>query len=315
MDGLDLLKAFREVAARGSFSRAAATLGVSKASVSKYVAQLESRFGVRLLNRSTRSVTLTDAGQLLLERSKPLLEMVELTENDLEDYAGHPRGRLRISAPHGLAHTVLPTALGEFMTKHPDVHVSLDLSNHYVDLVAEGVDIAVRFGRIGNENLIVRRLVPVELVVCATSSYWVRRGLPQAPDDMRRHEVLTYSLAGAAPTLPFEVDGEAYSVPVHSRMDANDAVPLISAALSGLGAVCVPAMMAQTHIERGALVPVLRQYMPRDLWLYAAYVQRRHNSAALRALLDFLESRVALEAAGTSHPTGAGAVEGLCVPR
>lgn len=300
MDGLDLLKAFREVAARGSFSRASAALGVSKATVSKYVVQLESRFGVRLLNRSTRSVTLTDAGQLLLERSKPLLELVELTEHDLEDYAGHPRGRLRISAPHGLAHTVLPTALGEFMTKHPDVHVSLDLSNHVVDLVAEGVDIAVRFGRIGNENLIVRRLMPVELVLCATPAYWGRRGLPKAPDDMRRHEVLTYSLTG--PSLPFEVDGEAYSVPVHSRMDANDAVPLIMAALSGLGAVCVPSMMAETYIQHGALVPVLKEYMPRDLWLYAAYVQRRYNSAALRALLDFLESRVVLAAAKTPDP-------------
>lgn len=297
MDGLDLLKAFREVAARGSFSRASVALGVSKATVSKYVVQLESRFGVRLLNRSTRSVTLTDAGQLLLERSKPLLELVALTEHDLEDYAGHPRGRLRISAPHGLAHTVLPMALGEFMTKHPDVHVSLDLSNRVVDLVAEGVDIAVRFGRIGNENLIVRRLMPVELVLCATPAYWARRGLPKAPDDMRRHEVLTYSLATPGPSLPFEVDGEAYSVPVNSRMDANDAVPLIMAALSGLGAVCVPSMMAEAYIERGALVPVLKAYMPRELWLYAAYVQRRHNSAALRALLDFLESRVALAAA------------------
>jgi DNA-binding transcriptional LysR family regulator len=289
MDGLDLLKTFRQVAALGSFSRAAASLGMSKATVSKYVVQLESRFGVRLLNRSTRSVSLTDAGQLLLERSKPLLELVELTENELEEYAGHPRGRLRIAAPHGLVHTSLPTALGEFMAKHPDVHVSLDLSNRIVDLVAEGIDIAVRFGRVKNENLIVRRLLQVELVVCAAPAYWSRRGLPEKPDDMRRHDVLTYSLAGSSPSLPFEVDGEPYAVPVYSRMDANDAVPLVLAALSGLGAVCVPAMMAKAHIERGALVPVLKPYMPRDLWLYAAYSQRRHNSAALRALLDFLQ--------------------------
>lgn len=302
MDGLDLLKTFREVAARGSFSRAAASLGMSKATASKYVVQLESRFGVRLLNRSTRSVSLTDAGQLLLERCRPLLELVELTENELEDYAGHPRGRLRIAAPHGLAHTTLPTAIGEFMAKYPDVHVSLDLSNRIVDLVAEGVDMAVRFGRIGNENLIVRRLLAVELVVCAAPAYWSRRGLPQKPDDMRRHDVLTYSLAGPSPSLPFEVDGEPYNVPVQSRMDANDALPLILAALSGLGAVCVPAIMAQPYIERGALVPVLKPYMPRDLWLYAAYSQRRHNSAALRALLDYLETRVGAGNVETARP-------------
>ena len=290
MDGLDLLKAFREVAERGSFSRAAKVLGTSKATVSKYIAQLEERFGVRLLNRSTRSVSLTDAGHLLLERSKPLMEMIELTQNELQAHAGHPQGRLRITAPHGFAQSAFPGILGEFMKTYPDVHVSLHLSNRVIDLVEEGVDIALRLGRIRDENLIVRRLRQMDLVLCAAPAYWARRGLPKRPDDMRRHDVLTYSLAEGAPHLPFEIDGKPYAVPVHSRMDANDAAPLIGAALAGLGAICVPAMMAQAHVERGALVPVLKEYMPRDMWLYAAYAQRRHNSAALRALLDFLET-------------------------
>ncbi len=168
MDGLDLLKAFREVAERGSFSRAATVLGTSKATVSKYVAQLEERFGVRLLNRSTRAVSLTDAGQLLLERSKPLMEMVELTQTELQEHAGHPRGRLRITAPHGFAQSAFPTVLGEFMKTYPDVHVSLHLSNRVIDLVEEGVDIALRLGRIRDENLIVRRLRQMELVLCAS---------------------------------------------------------------------------------------------------------------------------------------------------
>ncbi|MGK6308755.1 LysR substrate-binding domain-containing protein [Variovorax sp. DT-64] len=299
MDGLDLLKAFREVAERGSFSRAAKALGTSKATVSKYVAQLEERFGVRLLNRSTRSVSLTDAGQLLLERSKPLIEMIELTQNELQEHAGHPRGRLRITAPHGFAQSAFPSVLGEFMKTYPDVHVSLHLSNRVIDLVEEGVDIALRLGRIRDENLIVRRLRQMELVLCASPAYWSRRGLPKKPDDMRRHDVLTYSLTEGPPQLPFEVDGKPYAVPVHSRMDANDAAPLIAAALAGLGAICVPAMMAQAHVERGALVPVLKDYMPRDMWLYAAYAQRRHNSAAMRALLDFLETHGKMQ-----EPTG-----------
>ncbi|VTU13076.1 D-malate degradation protein R [Variovorax sp. SRS16] len=302
MDGLDLLRTFREVAERGSFSRAATVLNMSKANVSKYVAQLEARFGVRLLNRSTRSVSLTDAGQLLLERSKPLMEMIELTQSELQEHAGHPRGRLRVTAPHGLGQSSLPSILGEFIASYPDVHVSLQLSNRVIDLVEEGVDIAVRLGRIRDENLIVRRLRLMDLVLCATPAYWARRGLPKKPDDMRAHDVLTYSLAGPTPHLPFEVDGQPYSVPVHSRMDANDAAPLIGVALAGLGAVCVPAMMAQPHIERGALVPVLKEYMPRDLWLYAAYSQRRHNSAALRALLDFLEARIRTAPAAAPAP-------------
>ncbi|RZL65211.1 MAG: LysR family transcriptional regulator [Variovorax sp.] len=292
MDGLDLLKTFREVAARGSFSRAATVLGMSKANVSKYVALLEERFGVRLLNRSTRSVSITDAGQLLLDRSTPLLEMIELTETELRQHAGEPRGRLRITAPHGLGLSDLPALMGEFMTAHPQVHLSLHLTNRVIDLADEGVDVALRLGRIRDENLIVRRLRPMELVLCAAPAYWARRGMPKAPDDMRRHDVLTYSLAGNTPTLPFEVEGQPYIVPVHSRMDANDAVPLIGGALAGLGAVCVPSMMVQPHVDRGALVPVLKEFMPSDLWLYAAYLQRRHNSGALRALLDFLVARV-----------------------
>ena len=298
MDGLDLLKAFREVAARGSFSRAAITLGMSKANVSKYVAQLEERFGVRLLNRSTRSVSLTDAGHLLLERSTPLMEMVELTQSELQEHAGNPRGRLRITAPHGLSQGKLPALIGEFMSIYPDVHVSLHLSNRVIDLVEEGVDIALRLGRIRDESLIVRRLQQMDLALCATPGYWAKRAIPKKPDDMRRHDVLTYSLAGNTPSLPFEVDGKPYSVPVHSRMDANDAAPLIGVALAGLGAICVPTMMAQPDIERGALVPVLKEFMPTDLWLYAAYTQRRHNSAALRAMLDFLEAKVSKAAAG-----------------
>jgi DNA-binding transcriptional LysR family regulator len=292
MDGLDLLKAFREVAERGSFSRAATMLGVSKATVSKHIAQLEERFGIRLLNRSTRSVSLTDAGQLLLERSRPLMEMVELTQQELQEHADRPRGRLRITGPHGLAQSAFPSLLGEFMQTYPEVHVSLHLSNRVIDLVEEGVDVALRLGRIRDEKLIVRRLHQMNLVLCATPSYWARRGLPRKPDDIRRHDVLTYSLAEGPPHVRFEVDGKPYSVPVHSRMDANDSAPLIGAALAGLGAICVPALMAQVHVERGALVPVLKEYMPRDLWLYAAHSQRRHNSAVLRTLLDFLESRV-----------------------
>ena len=127
MDSLDLIRTFREVAAQGSFSSAARRLDMSKATVSKYVAELETRFRVRLLNRSTRSVSLTDAGALLLERSKPMLEMVELTQAELHERASQPSGRLRISAPHGMGQTTLPTLLAEFMGFYPEVSISLQL--------------------------------------------------------------------------------------------------------------------------------------------------------------------------------------------
>ncbi len=288
MDGLDLIKTFREVAFRRSFSRAALSLGMSKATVSRYVAELESRSGVRLLNRSTRSLSLTDAGEVLLERSTELVTMAENTLNDLQAHGSHPRGRLRMSAPHGLIAGWLSDVIAEFIKLYPDVYVSLNFTNHDIDLIEAGIDIHLTGGRIDDMNLIVRRLVRFDMVVCASPAYWAQRGIPQVPEDMARHDVLSYS---PMPTtqLPFETNGEPHEVAVHSRMEANDAVALIELALRGVGVAYVPEPLAQSHLERGALVPVLRDHMPHEHWLYAAYSQRRHNSAAMRAMLDFLE--------------------------
>ncbi|MDM0116646.1 LysR family transcriptional regulator [Variovorax sp. J22R133] len=288
MDGLDLIKTFREVAFRRSFSRAAMSLGTSKATVSRYVAELEERSGVRLLNRSTRSLSLTDAGEVLMERSAQLVAMAESTLHDLQAHGVQPRGRLRIGAPHGMIAGWLPDVIAAFMTRYPDVYVSLVFTSDAIDLVAEGIDIHLTGGRIDDMNLIVRRLVQFDLVVCASPAYWAKRGIPQAPVDLGRHDVLSYA---AMPTthLPFETEGRQYEVPVRSRMEANDAVALIELALRGAGVASVPEPLAQPHLERGALVAVLREHTRRDHWLYAAYSQRRHNSAAMRAMLEFLE--------------------------
>ncbi|MET0544084.1 MAG: LysR family transcriptional regulator [Variovorax sp.] len=292
MDSLDLIKAFREVAAHGSFSRAATRLDMSKATVSKYVAELETRFGVRLLNRSTRSVSLTDAGALLLERSKPMLEMIELTQAELQDHASKPRGRLRISASHGMGQGNLPSLLAQYMGYYPDVHISLQLTNRVVDLAEEGIDVALRFGPITDDNLIVRRLLLMDLVVCASPRYWKKHGKPAHPTDLSRHDALTTFNQGQHPSWGFQVDGKPLSVNVKSRMDATEGAPLIEVALQGYGVLYLPALLVQSHIDKGELVPVLQDYVRGDMWLSAAYLQRRHNSAALRALLDFLESRI-----------------------
>jgi DNA-binding transcriptional LysR family regulator len=291
MDTLELIRTFREVAQRGSFSAAARTLDLSRPNVSKYVAELETRVGVRLLNRTTRNVSLTDAGSLLLERSTPLMEMIDLTRAELQGRALVPSGRLRLTAPHGLAQTGLPGLLGEFMREYPAVTLSLHLDNRVTDMVDEGIDIALRVGRIGDDNLIVRKLQAVPFVVAASPGYWAERGLPAHPDDLAGHYALTYSVLGPNPEWRFEVGGEPLSVPVSSRMDASDAAPLVSVALQGLGMVWLPRLLLQPHIDSGALQPVLQDFSPRDVWLYAAYVQRRHNSAALKALLAFLETR------------------------
>jgi len=291
MDSLDLIRTFREVASHGSFSRAATKLDVSKATVSKYIAELETRLGVRLLNRSTRAVSLTDAGALLLERSKPMMEMFELTQAEVQEHANHPTGRLRIAAPLGSGQGDLPKLLGQFMGHYPDVSVSLQLTNRPVDMAEDAIDLALHFGPIEDENLIVRKLARRDLVVCASPHYWKKHGKPSHPRELAGHDALTQSRLGAHPAWRFEVDGQPFDVEVRSRMDATEAAPLIEIALQGFGVIYMPEMLVQPHVDQGELVPVLQDYVRSDMWLSAAYLQRRHNSAALRALLDFLESR------------------------
>ncbi|MDB5944494.1 MAG: transcriptional regulator, LysR family-like protein [Ramlibacter sp.] len=291
MDTLELIRTFREVANRGSFSMAARSLDVSKANVSKHVAQLETRLGVRLLNRSTRTVSLTDAGSLLLERSAPLVEMIELTRLELQQRSRLPSGRLRLTAPQGLGHYQLPELLAKFMAKYPDVTVSVDLSNHVLDMVLEGIDLALRVGPIPDGNLIVRKLQQLPFVVCAAPAYWEQRGLPEHPDDLAEHEALTFSVRDTAHEWQFEIDGQPYPVPVRSRVNTTDPMPLVSLALRGLGMLWAPRSIVQEHLESGALQGALQDFSPRNVWLYAAYTQRRHNSAALKALLAFLDEQ------------------------
>ncbi|MDM0012598.1 LysR family transcriptional regulator [Variovorax sp. J22P168] len=296
MDSLQLLHTFREVAARGSFSRAAVRLRVSRPTVSKHVAELERRFDVRLLHRSTRAVSLTDAGQVLLDRSEPLVEMAAMAGAELREHASRPRGRLRIAVSHGLDFTGLPDILSKFMTDCPDVHLGLHVTHRQDDLAQDGCDLALRVGRLRDENLIVRRLARVDWVVCASPQYWARSRMPAHPEELHRHELLGLSSGQGPIELPFQENGKACRLQLQSRMQADEASLLLPMALQGFGAVSLPVAIVRPHLENGALVSVLEDFMPRDIWFHAAYAQRRHHSAALRSLLGCLESGLALRA-------------------
>lgn len=177
------------------------------------------------------------------------------------------------------------------MAKYPDVTVSLDLSNHVLDMVHEGIDLALRVGPIPDSNVIVRKLQQLPFVVCATPAYWERRGLPAHPDDLADHDALTFSARDSGHEWRFEIEGQPYDVPVRSRINTTDPMPLVALALQGLGMLWAPRNIVEEHLASGALQGVLQDYSPRDVWLYAAYTQRRHNSAALKAMLAFLEEQ------------------------
>lgn len=292
MDSLDLLRTFSEVASSGSFSRTAKHLALSRGTVSKYIAALERRFGVRLLNRTSRAVSLTDAGLLLLDRSRPILELADATRAELQDRARVPSGRLRISAPHGMDLTELPALINDFLGHYPEVSISLVLTNRMVDLAEEGVDIALRFGASANENLIVRKLVSMELSVCAAPMYWRKHGIPAHPGELAHHVALFSTHLNPLPKWRFEADGQPLEVAVRGRLDATEAGPLIQAALLGAGVVYLPSVMLQPYVESGRLVSVLSDFVRSGMWLSAVYLQRRHSTAVHRALLDFLATRL-----------------------
>jgi DNA-binding transcriptional LysR family regulator len=296
MDSIELIQTFREVTRRGSFSAAGRVLDLSPASVSKYIAALEQRFGVRLFHRTTRKVTLTDAGQLLYERSGPVLELIQMTASDLAERATRPSGLIRMTAPPGLIQIEL---LARFLVRYPEVALNLQLSSRVVDLVDEGVDIALRAGRIKDQNLIVRRLVQLQHVVAASPAYWRAHGVPAHPRELADHPALCFALPDQVPHWQFVDGGKPLALSPRPRVIFNDAASLPVLALHDLGVIYLPRVMIDAELKKGTLVPVLGDYIPQDFWIYAAYAQRRHNSAALRALLEFLQSEFAARPAET----------------
>ncbi len=292
MDSLDLLRTFREVAHRHSFAAAARTLDMSPANVSKYVAELEARFHVRLFHRTTRRVSLTDAGQLLYERSGSMVQLFALTEDEMLGRATHPSGRLNLTAPHGLMHTVLVRLLGEFMVRHPDVSLHLTLTNRVVDMAEDGIDLAFRVGTIEDSSLIVRRLLSLEMVVAAAPDYWREHGRPTHPRELLNHRTLAMAPRGEPAHWHFSIDGKSLDLPLQPLFTATDSAPLVPLARSGLGVIRGSRMLLGDWIALQELEPLFGEYSPRNLWLYAAYTQRHHHSAALNALLVFLESEM-----------------------
>lgn len=290
MDSLDLIQTFREVARRGSFSGAARALGMSPANVSKYIAQLEARFGLRLFHRTTRKVTLTEAGELLFERSGALLELIDFTEGEMHERATRPVGRLALTVPHALMASELPALLGRFMQRYPEVTLHLHVTNRLVNLVDEGVDLAFRIGPILQPNLIVRRLLRLDHVAAATPDYWDRRGRPAHPSELLEHDQLAFALPGEAPVWQFQDRGKPLELRLTPRFTATDPAPLRTWALQGLGVVWGTVHWLADALASGTLEPLLHDYSPPEIWLYVAYMQRRHSSAALRALLDYLNA-------------------------
>lgn len=306
MDRLDEIRAFAAVADARSFTQGARKLGVSNAQISKMVARLENRLGARLLNRTTRDVSLTDTGQAYLERARDLLQSFDDLEGSVRDQAG-PSGTLRVSAPVSFGTNQLTRALLDFATGYPAVSVDVSFSDRLVNLVEEGFDVAIRIGQLPDSSLVARRLAPVRLVTCASPEYLARAGTPAALENLAGHEAIIDTNARDPMVWRFGPHGDVREVRVRGRLKFNGAEPCVAAAAAGFGVTRSPAFAAADALRSGRLVPILCNFEPELIHVHAVYPHARHLAAKVRAFVDFLAARYAGEPEwhqgwGSRHP-------------
>jgi len=298
MDRMAGMAAFTKVVGAGSFSAAAREMQVSQALVTKQIQELESWLGARLLNRTTRRLSLTEIGTVFYERAARILDAVEEARNAAGALQTVPRGRLRINAPvsFGLIH--LAPAITEFLRRFPDVSIEMLVNDRVVDLLEGEFDVGVRIGRLRDSSLIARKIAPIRLAVCAAPDYLAQHGAPKTPDDLANHDCLehTYFETRGEWRL-LNREGEPIVVPVSGRYLANNADVLRSTAIAGGGIILLPTFLVGEDLRSGRLVRLLPDYPPPEQGLYALYPPGRHLSAKVRSFVDFLIARFAGEPA------------------
>ena len=283
------LHAFNAVVETGSFTAAAERLDTDKSMVSRRVSALESRLGVQLLRRTTRSLNLTDTGRSFYERAAQILADLEEAESAVMQEHGELRGRLRVALPLSFGVLHMCTPIDSFNKRHPGVRFDLDLSDRSVDLLQEGIDVAVRIGELRDSTLIARRLFTSRVVVCASREYLEQHGTPRAPDELANHACLVYSnLSEPDRWSWFDNQGIKHSVQVGVAMAANNGDLLNNAAAGGLGISMQPTFIAHQHIRGGSLVPILRDVEWPGTTAWAVYPPTRHLSYRVREFIDFL---------------------------
>lgn len=292
MDRLAAMRVFVEVAGTGSFSAAADKLDMSRAMVTRYVAELEQWLGARLLQRTTRSVTLTDAGEHCLRRSQQMLALMEDVEVETSSHDGALRGQLRITCSISFAYAQMAAAVVDFLKLHSQLKIDLNASEGALNLVEARIDLAIRISAEPDPALIGRVLAPCTSVLVASPGYLAGHGVPQSPTELAAHRCLTYANFGRSAWM-LSRGAEQVQVGVSSHFSANEATALLRAALAGGGLALQPTYLANPHLADGSLQQVLPDWTLPDMAIYALYTSRRYLSPAVRALLDFLAVRFA----------------------
>ncbi|MDM0032879.1 LysR family transcriptional regulator [Variovorax sp. J22P271] len=289
MDRLRAFEVFVAVVARQGFARAAEALDTSPANVTRYVAELETHLGTRLLNRHSRKLSLTDSGQALYERARSILDEVAEAEALSASNTLQPRGRLRVNAPVSFGILHLAPLWPRFLKKYPEVELEVSLIDRVVDLVEEGFDLGIRISRAGSTAHIARKLAVSRNIVCAAPGYLRQHGRPKSPADLADHACIGYTFSATGDDWHlFDAHGLEHVVKVPSVMRANNGDTARAAALAGVGVIWQPSFLVGDDLRAGRLVPLLPGYRMADIDILAVYPSRRHLSAKVRVMIDFL---------------------------
>lgn len=291
MNQLLAIRAFARVVEAGSFTKAADSLDMPNATLSKLVQELETHLGVRLLQRTTRRVSVTPDGQQYYDKTALILRNLEDVDTSFNIARSKPRGSLRIDVGGSTARDVLIPALPEFMALYPDIRIDLGVSDRSVDMVSDNVDCVIRGGALDNSSLVARAIGQARMVTCATPAYLKQFGVPAYPDELKNgHRLVAYLLAQSGRAMPFRFqrDGEKAEIKVEHRVGVNESNGHMAAGLAGLGIIQTFAYAAKPALNEGTLVEILKPWRPAPYPFHVVYPQNRHVSHRLRVFIDWL---------------------------
>ncbi|WP_265942658.1 LysR family transcriptional regulator [Dechloromonas sp. A34] len=290
MDRFQAMQVFTQVVDANSFTRAADHLGLPRATVTTIIQNLEALLQVRLLNRTTRRISLTPDGAAYYEHCARILGEVEETESSFRDVARGPKGRLRIDVPSPIGRLILIPRLSEFHERYPEVELVIGMGDRMVDLVREAVDCVIRAGELQDSTLVARRIGTLKMITCAAPDYLERYGVPTCIDDLQQHRAVQYfsSRTGRDFDWDFIVDGQSMPVKMRGSVSVNDSEAYVACGLQGFGMIQPARFMVLPQLESGALVEVLPQLSPSPMPISVAYMQNRHLSPKVRAFVDWV---------------------------
>jgi len=295
MDLLGPMRTFVRVVEAGSFTAVAAEQNTTQPTISRQVAALEDHLGARLLTRTTRALTLTDDGRAFYEHALRALEAIGEAENAVGRRQAKPSGSLRLAVPVVLGRRHIVPRLARFLARYPEVAIDLAMSDGFVDLVEQGIDLAIRVGEITDQSLVARKIGMVRRVTVASPAYLKAKGTPRTPDDLKRHDCIVYTRLATGNRWHFESRDGPLSVTVSGRYRVDNSEAVREGVLAGLGIAVIPAFAFSDEIKRGTVKVLLKAYEPKLLPLNAVYPSRRYVPLRVRAMIDFLSHELEID--------------------